>query len=897
MLTFQKHYLTNIIEPKSIAVVGASDRANSVGGKVLKNLLQGGYEGQVVAVNPKHRKIQGKVCYPSLNKVPEPIDLAVITIPAEKVPETIMQCGESGIHNAIILSAGFSEIGSKGQKIEKDLLAIANKYKIQFIGPNCLGVMRPSIHMNATFDNNFAEEGHIALVSQSGAICAGILDWAVDKKIGFSAIISVGNSAYIDLGDVLDYLAVDEKTKSILLYIEGVHHARGFMSGLRAAACIKPVIVIKAGRLSMGSRAALSHTGAMIGNDQVFEAALRRAGAIRVYSIEELFLATEILASKNKVTGNRLAIITNGGGAGVLAADMAQELNLILPSLEKNIEKELDKVLPPHWSHQNPIDIIGDASPERYHKTLDICSRAKNIDGILIILVPVAMSNPLAVAKQVITDSKQYHMPILTCWMGEKQVLASWKIFDKHQIPCFATPEHAVKAFAFSAKYAHHQMLLSQIPSLAMDEIVPDINKARCIINKAFTEKRRLLSTLEAKELLEAFSIPVVKTVEVTHVEDAIAVSSSIGYPIVMKVNSPDISHKQDVGGIELNIGSPEEVRIAFDRIISNVKKSVPEASITSITIERMVKSEHNRELMIGVLKDSIFGPVISFGMGGSYVEIVKDQALEFPPFNAFLAEQMIARTKIAKSLSDFRNMLAVDTEKIVSILIKVSEMVCQLPEIEEMDINPLIVNNHEAIVVDARFVLSPSQSSSPYEHVAIHPIPLDLCSKVVLRDNSLITIRPIKPEDAKNLQQFFSCLSPESKYFRFFKHFNELNVAMLVRLTQVDYYRDMALIALNKEADEEVPIGVAHYFLCPDSKTCEFGLVISDAWQKKGVGVQLLTRLLEIASARGIHKMVGMVLSENEQMLELARYLGFSVRPSGDDFQLNLITKQLARG
>ena len=888
------HYLKSLFNPATIAVIGASDRPHSVGMKVFKNLLEGGFLGKLFAVNHKHQKVQGQPCYASINDIHESIDLVVITTPAQTVSSIMTECGERGVHTAIVISSGFSETGKAGKELERVLLAVAHRYNIRLIGPNCLGVMQPHLKMNATFDNNFALPGHLALVSQSGALSAAILDWSFEKNIGFSALVSLGNSADIGFGDVLDYLALDPNTKSILLYIEGIRNARHFISGMRAAARIKPVIVIKAGRHPQGSRAALSHTGALIGDDDVFDAALRRAGAVRVMTIAELFSATEILSSNYRVNGKRLAIITNGGGAGVMAADSAAELGITLPPLTENIIAELNKVLPPQWSHQNPIDIIGDATPARYHGVLDICSRDDSTDAILTMLVPVAMSQPIKVAEQIIQDAKKGNKPLLACWMGEKQVKSSWKLFEKHKIPYFDTPEKAVQAFSYLANYQHNQQLLLQVPGPLSPQPKPDIASARSIIDAVLADKRTVLTTIESKNILKAFAITVSKPVNASTQDEAVAAAKSFGFPVVMKINSPDISHKQDVGGVQLNIADAEAVCITFDKIMQNAKMTNPKAKILGITVEPMFKDPNDRELMVGVIRDIVFGPVISFGMGGTLVEIIKDRALALPPLNEFIATQLIAHTRVAKLLGKFRNMAPVNVNNIINVLLRVSEMVCELPSIIEMDINPLIVNDHMIVAVDARMVVAAQPPlATPYSHMAIYPYPNHLIKTYELPDNVNIVIRPIRPEDAEMEQEFVNNLSSQSKYFRFFENFKELSLNMLRRFTQIDYDREMALLATHIQNDKEITIGVARYITNVDMETCEFALVIADAWQNKGIGSQLMISLVAAAKIRGLKEMIGVVHAGNVNMLALTKHLGFVVSAS-DDPTVKVVTKLL---
>jgi len=888
------HYLEKFFNPTAVAVIGASEREDSVGWKVFKNLLRSHFRGEIFAVNPKHKSVQGKVCFPSVKAINKSIDLCVITTPAATIPQILSDCGEKGIKAAIVISAGFGETGPKGKEIEKRVLALCHQYQIKIMGPNCLGFMRPAIHLNATFDNNFAYAGSLALVSQSGAICAAILDWAVDQQIGFSTVASIGNCLDLDFSDILDYLTLDPETQSILLYVEGIQHSRRFISSLRAAARLKPVIVIKGARNQQGARAALSHTGALIGNDEVFEAALRRAGVLRVASIEEFFSAAEVLSSNYRVPGNRLSIITNGGGAGVMAADRASELNISLPVLSDKIIAKYNKKLPPNWSHQNPIDILGDATPERYHSAIDICRQDEDSDGILTILVPVAMSQPLKVAEQIIQEAKKNNKPILTCWMGERQAKTSRKLFSKHQVPNFDTPEKAVEAFSYLANYQHNQNLLVQIPSPYPIKEKTDIKTARTIIEGALKENRKLLTMMESKNLLKAFGIPVNKVIAAANAEEAVQAAEYLGFPVVMKINSPDITHKQDVGGVQLNILTADAVRLSFQTMINSVKKAQPQAQILGVTIERLFKTKNDRELMVGVLTDKVFGPVISFGMGGNLVEVIKDNSIELPPLNPYLATQLIERTRIAKTLSPFRGMLAASFDALIEVLLQVSTMICELPYIKEMDINPLIINDKETMAIDARIVIdSVTELSVPYSHLAIHPYPAHLAQTYTLSDGTPITIRPIKPEDAEMQQNFFKDLSSHSKYLRFFSTLGTLTPNTLIRITQIDYDREMALIAVHTKNNKDENIGLANYFLNPDSTSCEFGIIVADAWQSKGLGYQLLSSLMHLAKNKGLKQMMGYVLTKNKLMLEMAQQHGFKIA-STEDPNIKMIVKRL---
>ena len=889
-----KHYLDKLFNPHSIAVIGASNKPLSVGATVFDNLLRSDFSGNIFPVNPKHPTIQDIPCFSSVKEINQPIDLAVIVTPARTVAQILTDCGAKNIQNVIILSAGFGEIDEAGKLLEKKLVEIARQLNIRFIGPNCLGVMRPSIGLNATFESSPVLPGKLAFISQSGALVAAILDWAVDARIGFSTIVSVGNNADLGFGDILDYLALDNTTDCILLYIEGIRDARRFMSGLRAASRLKPVIVIKAGRNTQGSFAAISHTGAMIGADDVFDAALKRAGVVRVKSIKELFTAAEVFTSHSRVCGQRLAIVTNGGGAGVMAADFAADLNIKLPVLSQKTISKINAILPNHGASHNPVDILGDATPTRYYDVVDACLKDENCDAVLVILVPVAMSQPFEVAKLIITLSKQTTKPILACWMGQSLVQSSWKLFAKHKISCFSTPETAVEAFSYLADFYHNQQLLLQVPEPIALPSQADVAGAKQIIEHVQAAQKQILTTIESKAILAAFGIPVTETHLTTNANDAMSAAESVGFPVVMKINSPDITHKQDVGGVQLNITNVEAVREVFNQLMAHVKQKRPDAQIIGVTVERMYKTANDRELMVGVLRDPVFGPIINFGAGGSLVEIMQDRALALPPLNQYLVRNLISRTHIARILGEFRNQPAVNIAAIENLLLRVSEMVCELPQIQEMDINPLIVNDKEIIAVDARIVINCDAPSTQYGHMAIHPYPNYLVSEWSLTDGTPLIIRPIRPEDANLEQDFVRNLSDKAKHFRFMGGLYELTPAMLERTTQIDYDREMAILAIIKHGAEDIIVGIAQYVINPDMLSCEFGLVVADQWQQKGVGHHLMTCLINVAQTKHLKVMEGSVLSANSDMLTMASHLGFSIEQDDGEPTLKIVTKLL---
>ncbi|MES9943761.1 MAG: bifunctional acetate--CoA ligase family protein/GNAT family N-acetyltransferase [Candidatus Thiodiazotropha sp.] len=892
----QSHYLTPLFSPKSIAMFGASDRKNSVGEVVFKNLISAGFKGQIYPINLKHDKVQGKKAYKSIDVINKPVELAVVATPAKTIPAIVQACGEHGVKTMIILSAGFRETGVTGRRLEDKVVELAKEYGIRFIGPNCLGLIRPDKGLNITFGNNNATPGNLALVSQSGAICTAILDWAEVNDIGFSTVISTGIGADLDFGDYLDYLVSDPMTDSILLYVEGIKNARRFMSGLRAAARIKPVIVLKVGRHAAGAEASMSHTGALVGSDETFAAALSRSGVLRVETVTQLFSAAKALSSRYRVYGDRLAIITNGGGPGVMAADRASDLNIELAEFGGETITELNKVLPDVWSHGNPVDIIGDAPPERYRAAVDTCLNDPGVDGTIVILTPQAMTEPEEVANALIDLADHHKKPILTSWMGGNQVESARKLFNNAKLPTFRTLENAVDAFSYLSSYQKNQRLLLQTPAKSSRRhIDPDTEGARLIIESALAEQRKILTEPESFALLGAFRINAVRNGIARSANEALILAESIGFPVAMKIYSPDISHKSDAGGIRLNISNAQVVRSTYRDLIEQVKETRPEANVEGVTVEQMYQSPNGRELLIGIVRDPVFGPVISFGSGGTAVEVMGDSAIALPPLNRRLASDLIDRTKAAKLLSQFRHMPPANREALIDVLLRVSTMACELPWIQEMDINPLIVDDQGAIAVDARIRVDfPRPSTDPYNHLAIHPYPVNLVNRTQLPNGTNIVIRPIRPEDADLEQTFTRQLSDEAKYFRFMSSIQELTPEMLTRFTQIDYHNEMALIAVTEDNNHEIELGVSRYVINPDKKSCEFALVVSDQWQRQGIGHKLMHQLMEIARDRGLEKMEGEVLSNNFKMLDLMKSLYFGISTSPEDSSIKQVVVDL---
>ena len=890
-----QHYLHPLFNARSVAVFGASEREDSVAGILFKNLRNAGYSGQVYPVNPKHETVFGERCYANAGQLPETPELALIATPAATVAQVMAECGQRGIRHAIVLSAGFREAGAEGAALEDALMTVAKKYGIRFIGPNCLGIQRPSIGLNATFSQGATLTGDLALVSQSGALCTSMLDWAENNGIGFSSVVSTGASADLDFGEILDYLAFDSKTRGILLYIEGIRDARRFMSALRATARFKPVVMVKVGRHAAGSKAVLSHTGSLVGSDAVFDALVRRAGVVRVNTILQLFASARALSSHIQPTGNRLAIVTNGGGPGVMATDCAVDLGVRLAELAPTTIETLNTVLPASWSHDNPLDIIGDAGADRYRAAMQACLDDENVDGVLVMLTPQAMTKPTAAAQIVVEVAKTSSKPVLTCWMGEAQVAEGRRLFKQAGIPYFTTPEPAVEVFSYLSAFYENQRQLMQTPGPLTQQAAPDVEGARLIIENALAQGRHLLNEVESKALLSAFHIPIAQTLIARTPMEAMLMAQQMGFPVVMKINSPDITHKSDVNGVRLGLSSGQAVRSAFTEMLADIKRLRPDAVLDGIVIEPMAARPHAREVLLGMTSDPVLGPVIVFGAGGVDVEAFKDRAVTLPPLNHYLARDLIKRTRVATLLGPFRNRPPIDMAALENVLLRLSEMVCELPWLSELDINPLLVDEHGALALDARVIIAPRvPSADRYGHMAIHPYPAHLVTHWQLPSGNDVLIRPIRPEDAELTQDFVRSLSEETKYFRFMDAVRELSPSMLARLTQIDYSREMALLALTEIDGKEVELGVARYAINLDGESCEFALVVSDHWHKQGIGHKLMDVLMDVASGQGMKMMEGEVLAINRTMLNLVESLGFHIEPHPEDNSVRRITREL---
>ncbi len=883
---YEQHYLTPLFEPKSVAIIGASETPGSIGATLVGNMLDSGYKGKLFFVNPKHETVFGEKSYDSVESIPHRLDLAVICTKATTVPAIVDACGRAGTRAAIVISGGFSETGPRGASLERASLEAARRHRMRLLGPNCLGVLRPTAGINLTFAHGSAIPGTLGLISQSGALCTAILDWARPNNVGFSSVVSLGAEGDVDFGEALDYMVSDPRTENIFLYIEGIKNARRFMSALRAAARCKPVLLIKVGKHPAGEQAALSHTGALVGADDVFDAALRRAGVVRLGNVGQMYAAASALFSHFRPRGNRLAIVTNGGGPGVMAADHAADIGIPLAKLDPATVNKLNDSLPATWSKTNPLDIVGDADPARYATALAACLEDDQVDGVLAILTPQAMTDPTQAARTVIEMAHKSDKPLVTCWMGQDQVSEARLLFKGAGIPSFRTPEPAVELFSHISAYYRNQQLLMQTPASIADHALPRLESAKLVIETALLEGRKTLNEMESKALLAAFHIPIAQTVVARSPSEAMVLAEEIGLPVVMKIDSPQITHKSDSGGVRLNLNSLASVRDSYNQILEEVRKHRPDAILHGVAIEPMIQKPNGRELLVGMIRDEIFGPTVIFGPGGTNTETTgKDRAVALPPLNRFLVADMLQSTRTVARLGEFRNMPPVSMDALEAVLLRVSEMVCELPWIREMDINPLIVDENGAVAVDARIVIENLPlTAGRYDHMAIHPYPSHLTTQYQTKDGQTVTIRPIKPEDAQREQEFVKALSPETKYFRFMNTLRELTQAQLIRLTQIDYDRELAFVATLPVEEGDLEVGVARYATNPDGESCEFAIVVADDWQGKGLARRLMGILIETARSRGLKYMNGDFLSENSRMLKFVATLGFVLSAHPED-------------
>ena len=878
--------------PKTVAVIGATETAGTVGRTILWNLVGNPFGGTVFPINPKRPSVLGVKAYKHISEVPEQVDLAVIVTPAATVPGIIHECAEEGVQAAIVISAGFKEIGPAGLELERQTLLEARRGNMRIIGPNCLGVMSPLTGLNATFASAIARPGNVGFISQSGALCTAVLDWSLRELVGFSAFISIGSMLDVGWGDLIYYLGNDPRTRSIVIYMETIGDARGFLSAAREVALNKPIIVIKAGRSEAAAKAAASHTGSLAGGDEVLEAAFRRSGVLRVNSIADLFYMAEVLSKQPSPKGPRLTILTNAGGPGVLATDALVASGGELTELSPEVLESLNQILPAAWSHNNPIDVLGDASPERYAKAVEIAAKDPNSDGLLVVLTPQAMTDPTQIAEHLKPYAKLEGKPILASWMGGADVAAGIGILNQAKIPTFQFPDTAVRAFTYMWRWAYNLKGLYETPSLPEDsaESAPNKTLTGEIIQNARDAGRTILTEAESKQVLDAYYIPTVRTVVARTLEEAADQAERIGYPVVLKLFSETITHKTDVGGVQLNLADRDAVERAWRRIRTSVTEKVGAEHFQGVTVQPMIKSGDGYELIVGSSLDAQFGPVLLFGTGGQLVEVFKDRSLSLPPLNTTLARRMMEQTKIYKALQGVRGRKPVNLAELEQVMVRFSRLVVEQPWIKEIDINPLLATPDRLVALDARIVVhGPEVSKEQLPKLAIRPYPNRYVSAWTMKDGTEVLIRPIRPEDEPMMVKFHATLSERSVYLRYFHLMNLSQRVAHERLTRIcfiDYDREMALVAERRNptnGGSEI-LGVARLTRVLASNDAEVAVLISDQFHGRGLGKELLGRLVIVGGDEKLSSLKADILPDNRDVMRICEKLGFTLRHSVED-------------
>jgi len=886
LLRQEQHPLDYIFKPKSVALIGASERPGSVGRTVLWNLLSTPFGGTVYPVNPKRDSILGIRAYKDIKSIPEPVDLIVVTTPAPSVPGLVQEAVDAGVPAGIVISAGFKEHGEAGKELERQLKQIIAG-KMRIIGPNCLGVMNPVTGLNATFANTIARPGSLAFISQSGALCTAVLDWSLREMVGFSSFVSIGSMLDVDWGDLITYFGNDPRTTAIVIYMESIGDARSFLSAAREVSLTKPIIVIKAGRTAAAAKAAASHTGSMTGSDDVLEAAFRRSGVLRVNSIADIFYMSEVLAKQPRPKGPGLCIVTNAGGPGVLATDALIQGGGELAELSPAAMEAFNAFLPDAWSHNNPVDILGDAEPERYAKSLEIAAKDPNIDGMLVVLTPQGMTDPTQIAEHLKPYAQGLCKPIIASWMGGVQVAAGEEILNRAGIPTFPYPDTAARAFNYMWKYAYNLKSLYETPSLADRAGQVDATAANAIVQNARKSGRTILTEYESKQLLKCYGIPTVETRIAQTEDEAANAATEIGFPVVLKLHSETITHKTDVGGVQLNLRDERAVRAAYRGIETSVREKAGEGHFLGVTVQPFAKLE-GYEIIIGSSLDAQFGPVLLFGSGGQLVEVYHDSALALPPLNTTLARRMMESTKIYKALKGVRGRKPVDMAALEELMVRFSQLVVEQPWIKEIDINPLLASSERLLALDARVVVyGPEMKEEDLPKLAIRPYPTQYISEGKMNDGSAVSIRPIRPEDEPLLVKFHEKLSERTVQQRYFQPMNLSQRTAHERLTHIcfiDYDRQMALVAeRNGSGDREV-IGVVRLSRTHGTDSGELAIVIADEAQHKGLGTEMVKRALAIAKAEKFGRVTMKILVDNVEMQKLAQKLGFRLEPASDD-------------
>lgn len=874
--------LDALFHPKSIALIGASTKPKSIGAVIAENLLAGGFKGPIMPVNPKAQAINGVLAYKDVASLPIAPDMAVIATPPATIPALIDELGARGTRGAVVITAGLRDMfAPDGETLEHHMLVNAKKHGLRIAGPNCIGIISTPDGVNASFAEAKPKKGRVAFVAQSGALVATMLDWALERGVGFSHLVSMGDQADADFGDMLDYMAQDPDTDAVVLYIEAAGHKNGFsprkfISAARACARIKPVIAIKSGRSAAAAKAASSHTGALAGADGVYDAVFNRSGILRARDLDEIFDAIETLSKPGRVTGDRLLIVTNGGGAGVMAVDKLSDLDGQLIDLKDEYVKQIDAVCPPTWSRGNPVDIIGDAPGKRFYDTMKIVNEVPDADGTVVLYCPTAVASSLEGAQAVVDAVKGSTRPIFTNWLGSSEETQKARdAFRAAGIPTFETPEKAIRAFMHLAQFSRAQNLLMEVPPSKGENFTPDEVTAKSIIDKAMAEKQLWLDAVSLSDLFACYQIPIARSKAAKTPADVAAISADWKSPIVIKIMSPDITHKSDVGGVKLNLETPEEAKAAAEAMLVTVGKNCPDAKLDGFLVQEMIKRPRAYELICGVAVDGTFGPYLLFGQGGVSVEVVADSALSLAPINTTLAMDMITHTRIYKQLKGFRDRPPAAINEVADVLVRVSKLICDFPEIQELDINPLLCDEKGVIAVDARIKLGEVKPGARDARLAIKPYPKELEATEAVSGAGEFLVRPVRPEDYKVFTEFFGQLAPEDVRLRFFSPLRTLPTSLLSRLTHIDYDRDMAFVMFN---DKNELVGIANFSSDPNKEKAEYAVLIRSDLKGHGLGTALMKRIVEYAKAYGVKEIHGDVLTENTSMLALCKDLGFEV-------------------
>lgn len=876
--------LKRIFSPEVVCVIGASQQPSSVGNTVIKNLLGGSsddkFEGKLFAVNPKYEQVEGVECFDSVARLPQCADLAIICTPAATVPSILRQCGRAGVGGAVILSAGFREAGKEGVVLEAELSKAAKEYpELRIIGPNCLGIMSPWRSLNASFASDSPLPGHVAFLSQSGALCTAVLDWAIDEGVGFSHFVSVGNMLDVGVADLIDFFNTDPHTDAIVMYVESITGAREFMSAARAFTRNKPIIAYKAGRFAESAQAAASHTGAMAGVDDVYEAAFARAGIVRVDEFADLLDCAELLARQRLPRGGQLAIVTNAGGPGVMAADALLHRNGTLATLSTETLRRLDDCLPAAWSRSNPVDILGDAPPKRFADATQIVLNDKCVDGLIVVLSPQAMTDPTGAAEALIQTAKATQKPVLTAWMGASRVRGGIEKLNHAGIPTYRSPEEAIRAFQYLVQYATRREALYETPYSLPIEFTHDRESLRERFEQHFTDEATVLSEANSKVLLEAYGIPISQPILASTPDEAARIATELGFPVAIKIHSPDVTHKSDVGGVLLNVADANAARSAFGTLTERCRIAKPAARIVGVTIQRMFVDPAGRELIVGAKRDPVFGTVLMVGAGGTNAELLHDRSLELPPLNERLARRMLESLRLWPLLGSYRGKPAVNLDRLIETLIRISYLVADFPEIIELDVNPLLVTAKDSIALDARMVVEASPESASlraYSHLAILPYPSELIKSAKLNDGTKLRLRPIRGEDEQLWQTMIGSCSEETIRLRFGCLFDGSSHELASRFCFNDYDRELAMVA--EIIDGSIPklIGVGRLVADAEHNEAEFAILVIDAWQGRGLGEMLTDECLSICRSWGIRRVVAEVAPNNGRMLKMFEHRGF---------------------